>query len=234
MELYIILMEPAVPENVGAAARAMKTMGFGKLRLVRPCNHIADGALKLAHASTEILLNATVFASLPEALADLDFSIATSAKRRNVKQNYIPANELAGFIQSKGSTIRKIGLVFGREESGLSNDELKLCQVVTYIPMVQKYPSLNLGQAVMLMAYELSKLHISLKKKKHKTASEASFRVMNEHINCVLEAAGMAQSEPTMLHLQERISHLAEDDLFMVHSVAKALLKKLGLDRVGS
>jgi tRNA/rRNA methyltransferase len=230
MELYIILVEPAVPENVGAAARALKTMGFAKMRLVNPCNHLADGALKLAHASAEILENAEVFDTLADARADLDFCIATSAKRRNVKQNYIAANELSSFIQGKLSTINSLGVVFGREESGLTNEELKLCEVVTYIPMVQKYPSLNLGQAVMLFTYELSKLHIYLKKKKHKPANHASYRVMSMHINRVLSSTDLVHNQQAMIRINERIGHLAEDDLFMVHAVALALLKKLDLE----
>jgi tRNA/rRNA methyltransferase len=227
MEICFILTEPAVPENIGAAARAIKTMGFNQLRLVNPCNHLSDNARKLAHASHEILENAAVFQDLQSAIADLDFTVASSAKRRSVRQNYIPANELVAFIKNKKSVVGKLGIVFGREESGLTNDELKMCDVVSYVPMVQKYPSLNLGQAVMLFAYELSALHITLKKKQHKSASAESFRSMSKRFDRLLEVAEIAQNEPVANRIAERIRHLAEEDLFMAHAITLALLKKI-------
>jgi tRNA/rRNA methyltransferase len=227
MEICFILTEPAVPENIGAAARAIKTMGFNQLRLVNPCNHLSDNARKLAHASCEILESAAVFQDLQSAIADLDFTVASSAKRRSVRQNYIPANELVDFLKDKKSVVSKLGVVFGREESGLTNDELKMCDVVSYVPMVQKYPSLNLGQAVMLFAYELSVLHITLKKKQHKSASAESFRSMSKRFDRLLEVADIAQNEPVANRIAERIRHLAEDDLFMAHAVTLALLKRI-------
>ena len=82
MNISFILVEPAVPENIGAAARAIKTMGFNDLRLVNPCDHLDMRAKMLAHASHEILENAKIFTNLSDAIADLDFTIATSAKQR--------------------------------------------------------------------------------------------------------------------------------------------------------
>ena len=92
MEVSFILVEPAGPENVGAAARAIKTMGFDDLRLVNPCDHLDMKARMLAHASNDILENAKVYQSFEEAIKDIDFVFATSAKQRWVKLDIIPCN----------------------------------------------------------------------------------------------------------------------------------------------
>ncbi|MDZ7606531.1 MAG: TrmH family RNA methyltransferase [Cyclobacteriaceae bacterium] len=86
---------------MGAAARALKTMGFSELRLVNPTNHLSDKARWLAHGSTDILDNAKVFTSLEDALIDVDFSIGTTAKERSAKQDYYPPEEAKEIVQSK-------------------------------------------------------------------------------------------------------------------------------------
>ncbi|MBS1234244.1 MAG: methyltransferase, partial [Bacteroidetes bacterium] len=120
MEVYFILVEPAVPENVGASARAIKTMSFNKLRLVNPCDYLSKEAKKLAHGSNEILSSAEVFESLDQAIQDIDLVIGTSAISRRVKYVYYPADRLVEIIRKKGSYIHSAGIVFGREEYGLT------------------------------------------------------------------------------------------------------------------
>ena len=126
MELYFILVEPAVPGNVGTAARAVKTMGFSRLRLVDPCDHLGQEARMLAHASGEILENAELFKGLSEAIFDLDLTIATTAKTRDARVEYQSISEIPTIIRSKGVTVHNVGLVFGREASGLTNDEIRI------------------------------------------------------------------------------------------------------------
>ncbi|MGE0087944.1 MAG: TrmH family RNA methyltransferase [Bacteroidales bacterium] len=89
IDIHFILVEPAVSENIGAAARALKTMGFSSLRLVKPANHLADEARWLAHASNDILENAHVFPSLKEAVKDMDWIIGTTAKKRKGKSGLL-------------------------------------------------------------------------------------------------------------------------------------------------
>jgi tRNA/rRNA methyltransferase len=169
MQIHFILVEPAVPENVGAAARAIKTMGFTSLRLVNTKAHLDEKASWLAHASNEILENAQVFKSLKDATIDIDWIIGTSAKKRRVNEDYYPANKINELIKDKANTIKNLAIVFGREASGLTNDELKLCDIVTSVPMKTTYPSLNLAQSVMIYAYTLSMLEIDEKKPDQKT-----------------------------------------------------------------
>jgi tRNA/rRNA methyltransferase len=158
MELVFVLVEPARPENVGAAARAMKTMGFSKLRLVNPCD-LSREARWVAHESTEVLDQAQQYPSLQAALADVDFSIASSARRRLDHDDYLSPAECRSALAGKAASVQRAALVFGRESSGLTGAELALCNAATTVPLAVAQPSLNLAQAVMLYAWELSALH---------------------------------------------------------------------------
>jgi len=133
MDLYFILVKPAVPGNIGAAARAINTMGYSRLRLVAPGDYLGQEARMLAHASEEILESAQVYERLKEAIADLDLTVATTAKTRDARVAYFTASEIPGVIRAKGHAVNKIGLVFGREESGLTNDEIRSCDLVSSI-----------------------------------------------------------------------------------------------------
>ncbi|MCK5368925.1 MAG: hypothetical protein KAQ62_10245, partial [Cyclobacteriaceae bacterium] len=126
MEISFVLVEPAVPENIGAAARALKTMGFSDLRLVNPTDHLADPAKWLAHGSQDILENATIYRDFQDAIKDLDFLIGTTAKKRSVKEDYFNPDEAKKIIEDKSDILSKVGIIFGREESGLKNEELRM------------------------------------------------------------------------------------------------------------
>ncbi|MEX0982040.1 MAG: TrmH family RNA methyltransferase [Bacteroidales bacterium] len=155
-DLCFILYKPAVPGNIGASARAIKTMGFRELRLIDPADHLSDEAKMMAHGSHDILENCKVFDTYDEAVTDISFVICTTAKKRSAKVDYIPAPQLAQFIVAKSDVTGKIAIVFGSEESGLPNNILLKANVGVTIPMATGYPSLNLSQAVMTIAYECS------------------------------------------------------------------------------
>ena len=104
MKIIFILVNPAVPANVGAAARAMKTMGFSELRLINPCDYLGMEARMLAHASNEVLENAQVFPSLAEAVKDIDLVVGATARRRTKRVDYIRSNLLAQLILEKGKS----------------------------------------------------------------------------------------------------------------------------------
>lgn len=155
MDIVFVLVEPARGENIGAAARAIKTMGFKQLRLVRPGDMTA--AQWVAHQSNEVLEQASTFDSLGDALSDVDLSIACTARRRLQKDRYVDADQCAELIAAKGDSINRVAIVFGREASGLTGDEVALCDLASSIPLAQPQPSLNLAQAVMVYAWELRK-----------------------------------------------------------------------------
>jgi len=107
MDILFILVEPAVPENIGSAARAMKTMGFRQLRLVHPVDPLSDPARWLAHGATDILENAEIFSSLKNALHDIDLIIGTLAKPLSVRNESHPVFSLPQIIKAKGDTLKK-------------------------------------------------------------------------------------------------------------------------------
>jgi tRNA/rRNA methyltransferase len=233
MKIFFILVEPAIPGNIGASARAIKTMGFKRLRLVNPTDHLSAEARMFAHASGEILENAEVFSNLKDALKDLDMSIATTAKKRTVREDYPGNAELPGIIRSKGDAVKTIGIVFGREESGLSNDEIRLCHLVSNIPMKQSYPSLNLSQAVMLYAYSLAELALpgqvrfasSGRSKGSMTSVTAAlpFRTLMERSAELLRKLEVDRSPALYNRILERLAMLGEEDIHLLLSVLSRL-----------
>ncbi|KPL17525.1 MAG: hypothetical protein AMS26_00050 [Bacteroides sp. SM23_62] len=225
MDLYFILVKPAVPGNVGAAARAIKTMGYTRLRLVAPCDYLGQEARMMAHASEEILEGAEVFVGLKEAIADLDMTVATTAKTRDARVEYSGASKIPGMIMAKGNSVNKTGLVFGREESGLTNDEIRMCDLVSSIPMKQSYPSLNLGQSVMIYAYIMA----SYDRREYEISAppldQEGFRAMMDKSKKVLKDLDIDSNPALYNRVLERLASLGEDDIHLVHSILNRYLK---------
>jgi tRNA/rRNA methyltransferase len=224
MELIFFLVEPAVPENIGAAARALKTMGFNKLRLVNTNRHEADEAQWLAHGSTDILDKALIFDSLEQALDDIDFTIGTTAKKRSVKFDYYTPEEALLLMQQKGDSIKKVGLVFGREESGLTNAELQLCDLTVTIPIKTTYPSLNLAQAVMLIAYVFSDAQ---QKSDSISMPHSDFKILKTKAVRFLTLAGINKDENLFGRIMERLARANQTDTRLLLSFINKLEKKL-------
>jgi len=151
----IVLVQTYHPGNIGAIARAMKTMGLKELILVDPTDFPAEEASSRAAGALDVLENAKVVATLPEALADCTQVFATSARKRNYTRPQVTAEEAAGWI--KANPNEKIAIVFGRERMGLSNEQLGMCQQLLYIPGNPEYDVLNIGSAVQIVSYELFK-----------------------------------------------------------------------------
>ena len=229
MQIHFILVEPAVPENVGAAARAIKTMGFSSLRLVNTQAHLDEKASWLAHASGEILGNAQEFNSLKEATQDIDWIIGTSAKKRRVNEDYYPSNKINELIQAKANTIKNLAIVFGREESGLTNDELKLCDIVTSIPMKTTYPSLNLAQSVMIYAYTLSMLEYEEKKPDQET-NQDELNILKSKTENILNDIGFKKDSNIYNRIMERLMILGETDIHLLLSIEHKINKALEKD----
>ncbi|PTN09373.1 tRNA/rRNA methyltransferase [Mangrovibacterium marinum] len=230
MKISFILVEPAVPENVGAAARAMKTMGFSDMRLVNPCDHLSDPARWLAHASNDILEGASLFGTFEEAVNDLDFIVASSAKQRLVKEDYYSTRDLVPLLKAKGQAIEHIGIVFGREDSGLRNEELRRCDMVTTVPLQTSYPSLNLAQAVMLYAYELSLLHQSEPQTTPREVNANGFRALKSKTSKILLALNFKEESAIYPRILERLNLLGEGDIHLLHSICNKYFEKKAED----
>lgn len=217
-EIHFILVEPAVPENIGSAARAVKTMGFSELCLVDPKGYPDKKAEIIAHGANEILDNARIVQSLAEAIENMDFVIGTTAKNRAVHHDYYTAGETVGIIRDKGSTIKNIAFVFGREESGLSNSELQLCQLVSYLPARVSYPSLNLAQAVMLYAYVLSEGLAAIQEPEYVDLCLSEHKILLERASALLQHLGFDPGSNIYKRFMERIAVAGQDDVHLMLS----------------
>ncbi|MEI6455267.1 MAG: tRNA/rRNA methyltransferase [bacterium] len=218
MEYYFILVEPSVPENIGAAASAIKTMGFSNLRLVNPPGYPQEKMFHVAHASHDILNSIKIFDDLENAIADLDFTIATSAKHRSIRNDYHHAAIIPQILEKKSRSVSKTGIIFGREESGLDNEEIRLCDIVSFIPMKKKYPSLNLSQAVMLYAYLLSE-HTIVRKKQARSVGKEKFRQVILKADNMIEKISIMKGSNIYNRIFERLALLGDDDLNLVLSI---------------
>lgn len=152
--IRIVMVETTHPGNIGSAARAMKTMGLSDLRLVRPKSFPCVEATALASGAADLLATARVCETLDEALADAELVIATSARERRIPWPCISARELGGALQQEAPE-RRIAILFGREDRGLTNDELQRCNLHVTIPSNKDYGVLNVAAAVQVICYEL-------------------------------------------------------------------------------
>lgn len=232
MKLYFVLVAPARPANVGAAARAMKTMGFDAMRLVASRVHEEEEASWVAHGAQEILTQAEAFDTLPEALADMDLVIATTARERGRYQHYLTPGEIREQIRSKPS-LNKVAIVFGCEESGLSNEQLAEVDLISYLPLKVSYPSLNLGQAIMLYAYEMSQLMDELNADGAAAVAEnfdnaGQVRVLKSKTAELLGELGVLQDEKLHQWVMDRVPMLPQRDLNMLHLLCKDLARRFG------
>lgn len=150
----IVLINTSHPGNIGSAARAMKTMGFSSLYLVEPKLFPHDKAREMASYALDVLQQATVVNTLDEAIADCSFVVGTSARMRTIPWPLLSPREVASRIVTEAKT-HKIAVLFGREQNGLTNDELNRCHFHVHIPTSSEYTSLNLAAAVQVLAYEL-------------------------------------------------------------------------------
>ena len=150
----IVLVGTTHPGNIGAAARAMKNMGIKSLSLVQPKEFPSDVAIYRSKAAKDILEHAQVFNTLEEAISDCELVIGTSARGRKVPWPILNPKEAAEAV-SRSSSHHKIAIIFGREDRGLTNEELGLCNLHVNIPTDPDYSSLNLAQAVQILVYEI-------------------------------------------------------------------------------
>ncbi|MBW3535869.1 MAG: RNA methyltransferase [Gemmatimonadetes bacterium] len=153
-DVVVVLHEPQNVVNVAAVIRAMKNMGLSRLRLVRPAEFDPYRIEGIAHRSEDVVEAVEMFDTLAEALADVTWVVGTSARARTANRNYLrPREAAAGLVErARAGTV---ALVFGREDKGLSNEDLDLCHAVAVIPTAPEYWSLNLAQAFLVLAYEV-------------------------------------------------------------------------------
>ncbi len=148
-----------------------------------------------------------------------------------VKDDYYPSTEILEVVRGKGDTVSRLAVVFGREESGLTNEELDRCNIVSRILMRSLYPSLNLGQAVMIYAYTLSPLALGdLPKKKDRPDTESLSALLSK-VEAIFDGIGMDRNALIYNRYFERLNALGEDDIHLLHSVCNLLMARLDIQK---
>ncbi len=153
-QIRIVLVNTSHTGNMGSAARAMKTMGLSQMVLVDPQAQPDDNAYALAAGASDLLANARIVSTLDEAIADCGLVIGTSARSRTLSWPMLDPREAGEKLVTEGMQ-HPVALVFGRERTGLTNDELQKCHYHVAIPANPEYSSLNLAMAVQTLCYEV-------------------------------------------------------------------------------
>ncbi len=151
----IVLVEPQLPENIGATARAMLNCGLTDLALVKPRDRWPnDKAVAMSSGATAVLDGAGLFGSTEAAVADLQQIYAATARPRDLTKRVVTPRQAGQEIRQAVAAGQRVGVLFGPERSGLTNDDMVLAKTVITVPLNPSYASLNLAQAVLLVAYE--------------------------------------------------------------------------------
>lgn len=189
--IRIVLVEPQVPGNVGAAARAIKNMGLSRLVLVAPWFKNHPQARYMAHGSEDVLDRAVICDDLSEAVADSVLVCGTTQRKRH----NTPFSELRAAAPDilEAASTGPVSILFGREDKGLSNDNLKHCQLLITIPSAPAQPSLNLSQAIMVTAYELYTAVRPPHQPRLDLAPAAELAEMYDHLERSLTTLGLRQ-----------------------------------------
>jgi len=226
MRFPLILVSPARSENIGAAARAMKTMGFSELRIVQSEAWRDPATRIVAHGAGDIIDNIQHYASLSAALAGIDFSVATTARSRAKFRYYATPQQVETILREKQQWVSSMALVFGREDSGLTNEELAQVDLLTGIPMANDYPSLNLGQAVMVYCYQLASLRQIAAAPTLPTDGQ-QLEALRQRLSALLTRLNVDDDEKLADWLQQRIGLLEQRDSAMLHRLLHDIEKNL-------
>lgn len=151
-----LLQQPQLPENIGAVARAMTNFGLKNLRVIDPlCDILDPKAIATSAGAEQLLEQAQLYPTLEEATADLNWIYGTCATQRHLIKEYIPVRE-AAIRTTHQLALGTVGIIFGPERTGLSNEQLARCHGIIQIPVNPEFTSINLAQASIIIAYELS------------------------------------------------------------------------------
>ncbi len=228
----VVLSHTSHPGNIGAGARAMKTMGLGTLYLVNPKRFPDAEADALASGALDVLSAARVCRSLDEALSGTVFAVALTARPRVLSHQSYNAREAAGILLQQAKR-QPAAIVFGTETSGLSNEEIIKCRVVAHIPANPEYSSLNLAAAVQVMCYEL-RLAAGENEPPQQTEFEPAgfeeIEMFYRHLEDVMIAKGFMNPQQPK-RLMERLrrlfgrAHLEKEEVNILRGILSSLEK---------
>jgi len=192
--ISIILVRPKFHENIGSVARAMKNMGLSQLILVDGCSPLHMNAYKLASGAEDILERAEEFPTLKEAISERGYVVGMTSRSGKERSPLLTPKALSKRLIPLSSK-NSIGLVFGSEREGLTNEELSLCHLYVRIPSSKSFPSLNLAQAVMVVCYELFQSSLTIQKHPIPLAKAEHLERMFEHMERTLLDIGFLDAK---------------------------------------
>jgi tRNA/rRNA methyltransferase len=232
----VILSRPQMGENIGAAARAMKNFGLSDLRLIAPqCGWPNERAQVLASGAGDIIERAKVFETAAQAIADIRLVFATTARDRDVLRDILTPEAAAQRLRTANAEGLSTAILFGGERAGLDNDEMSLADAAITIPTAE-FPSLNLGQAVLLIGYEwLKSADVTPPQRQRKTAAQPAARAdlvgLFEHLERELDAAQFlfppAKRDTMVRNMRAMIlrSQLSDQEVRTIRGMIVALVK---------
>ncbi len=233
----IVLVRPQLGENIGMAARAMLNCGLSALRLVAPRDGWPNPKAERAASGADIVLDkARVFDSVAKAVADLEHVVATSARNRELSQRILTARSAALEMRTWTAGGEKVGILFGPERTGLENDDMVLADTVLSIPLNPQFSSLNIAQAVLLVAYEWAAAADATPSDRMadhaaRPATKDELQNLFEHLERALDQSGFLRHKamrPAMVNnlraLLQR-AHMTEQEVRTFHGVIKFLSK---------
>ncbi|BCV66683.1 tRNA (cytidine/uridine-2'-O-)-methyltransferase TrmJ [Shewanella carassii] len=230
MKLSFVLVSPARAANVGAAARAIKTQGFSELIVVSSQAHLEKEAAWVACGAEDILANIREVASLEELREEFELMVATTARERGSPRHYLSPAELGEQLSIQQEQVQHVAIVFGCEASGLSNADLAICDLLSYVPLATEYPSLNLAQAVMVYSYALGQALTCADGRlglKDAQSPLPQLSALKQKAATLLERVDAADDAKLSLWLNESLSRLSDRDAKMAHQLLGDILKKL-------
>ncbi len=228
--IRIVLCTTTHPGNIGAAARAMKTMGLSRLALVTPRFFHHEQATAMASGADDVLAAARVYASLPDALQGTTLGVGMTARARDLSHPMRPVREVALQVAQEAQE-GEVALVFGTEMSGLSNAELDACQVLANIPAQPGFSSLNLAASVQIAAYELRQALLQdrgVVGRDYPLATHEEMEGFYQHLERVLYGSGFlnpAQPGRLMIRLRRLFSRarVEREEVSILRGILKAL-----------
>ena len=230
----VILVEPQLAENIGMTARAMANFGLSELRLVAPRNGWPKkGTREAASGAVHVLDGAKLYDTAAEAIADLNAVFATTARERGQMKRVLAPDAGMAEAATRIGAGERLGILFGRERTGLTNEEVSLADAIVTFPVAPEFSSLNLAQAVLLVAYEWRRaaglaLQPFAGAMRAEPAQRASILALFASLEAALDEAGFyppAKREGIVRNMRDRLHRMAltEQDVRTFRGALKAL-----------
>ena len=231
--IRIVMINTSHPGNIGAAARAMKNMGLSDLALVDPKSFPDGEATARASGADDILQNARVVSTLEEAICDARLVIGASARLRSIPWPQLDATETADLVAVRAE---KTAIVFGREHSGLTNDELERCHYLLHIPTDPNFSSLNVAAAIQVVTYELFKRLSNAEKILPKASEEGATAAQMEsyfgHLETVLREIHFLHASKHEMSIMRRLrriynrAQLEEEEVHLLRGILTRIQRR--------